>query len=77
MVRVREVEHGEVPAGLGCDRREPRGTEIAAAAGDTLLDAYLELERRLGRPLAGMEAMLEELNVALTAVAEEGTRESG
>jgi len=48
----------------------PAGIAIAAAAGETLLDAYLELERRLGRPLAEMESMLQELNAALAGVAE-------
>jgi hypothetical protein len=34
----------------------------------TTSDAYLELERRLGRPLAEFETVLEELNAMLTAV---------
>jgi DNA-binding MarR family transcriptional regulator len=55
----------------------PRGTAIAAAAGETLLDAYLELERRLERPLAEMEAALEELNAALTGVVDASSPVSG
>lgn len=46
-----------------------KGTAVATSAGEGLLDAYLELERRLGRPLAEMEAALEELNAALAVVA--------
>ena len=48
-----------------------KGTAVAAAAGEALLDAYLQLEHRLGRPLAEFESVLEELNAALTGVAEE------
>jgi DNA-binding MarR family transcriptional regulator len=48
-----------------------RGTAVAAAAGEALLDAYLELERRLPRPLAEVEAELDELNAALQRVVDE------
>ena len=55
----------------------PKGTSIAASAGEALLDAYLELERRLGGPLTEMDALLAKLNAALTSVAEGAPRERG
>jgi hypothetical protein len=48
-----------------------RGTAGAAAAGEALLDAYLELERRLPRPLAEVATELDELNAALQWVVDE------
>lgn len=47
----------------------PRGAEVTDAAGKALHGAYLELERRLPRPLRDYERMLDELNDALTPVA--------
>ena len=44
------------------------GTAVAHAAGEALHDAYLELERRLPRPRAEYERMLDELNEALQRV---------
>ena len=46
-----------------------RGIAVAAAAGEALLEAYVELERLLPRPLRDYELVLEELNEALTTVA--------
>ena len=43
----------------------PCGEATAAAAGAALADAYTELERRLPRPRAEYERMLEELNGAM------------
>ena len=53
-----------------------QGTAVARAAGEALHDAYLELERRLPRPRAEYERMLDELNQALGAVTGE-TRATG
>ena len=39
-----------------------RGKAVTDAAGDALLEAYLELERRLPRPLRDYELVLDELN---------------
>ena len=47
-----------------------RGTALAAAAGDALLEAYVELERRLPRPLRDYELVLDELNGELQGVVE-------
>ena len=47
-----------------------RGTRLAHDAGEALYDAYLELERRLPKPLRDYELVLEELNEALLGVAE-------
>jgi DNA-binding MarR family transcriptional regulator len=43
----------------------PGGAEAIRRAGPALHGAYLELERRLPRPLADYERMLDELNGAL------------
>jgi DNA-binding MarR family transcriptional regulator len=45
-----------------------RGEAVTRAAGPVLLDAYLELERRLPRSLRSYELMLDELNRALDGV---------
>ena len=46
----------------------PKGQAVTEAAGDALLDAYVELERRLPRRLAEYEHALDELNDALQGV---------
>jgi len=46
-------------------RLTPRGRRVAEATGDALLAAYLALERRLPRPLAEYERVLDELNASL------------
>jgi len=46
----------------------PRGKAVAAAAGDALHTVYLELERRLPRPLREYEVVLDALNEAMRAV---------
>ena len=46
----------------------PRGESVTRSAGPALLDAYLDLERRLPRPLAEYECLLDELNEALHGV---------
>jgi len=45
-----------------------QGTVVARAAGEALYGAYLELERRLPRPRAEYQRMLEELNEALGGI---------
>ena len=45
-----------------------RGEAVAAAAGDALHAAYLELERQLPRPLREYEAILDALNDAMNAI---------
>jgi DNA-binding MarR family transcriptional regulator len=47
-----------------------RGKATLQAADPALLDAYLEVERRLSRPLADYEAVFDELNAALQATLE-------
>ena len=47
-----------------------RGEATLQAADPALLDAYLEVERRLPRPLADYESVLDELNEALQATLE-------
>ena len=49
------------------------GEVVTEAAGEALLDAYLELERQLPGPLAHYERVLDELNAALQVVAEART----
>ena len=44
------------------------GEAVTRAAGPALLEAYLELERRLPRPLHAYELMLDELNEAMQGV---------
>jgi DNA-binding MarR family transcriptional regulator len=53
----------------------PRGADVLAAAGETLLLAYELLERQLGGPLTEHEAWFERLNDALSAVLAELTGE--
>lgn len=45
-----------------------RGEAVTRAADPALLTAYLELERRLPRPLGDYELMLDELNEAMQGV---------
>ena len=45
-----------------------KGARVTDAAGEALHDAYVELERRLPRPLAEYEDALDELNDALREV---------
>jgi DNA-binding MarR family transcriptional regulator len=53
-----------------------KGEAVTHAAGEALLDAYIELERRLPRPLAEYEHALDELNDALQHVLGEEPEES-
>ena len=46
----------------------PGGESVTRAAGPALLGAYLDLERKLPRPLAEYERLLDELNEALHGV---------
>lgn len=55
----------------------PRGIEVAAAAGDALYAAYLELETQLPGPLREYEAILDQLNTAMTAIVTGSNRGSG
>src|SRR4051812_29122188 len=52
-------------------RLTPRGRTVAEAAGGSLLDTYLALERHLPRPLATYERALDELNRSLELVLDE------
>ena len=54
----------------------PKGAALTEAAGETLLDAYVDLEQRLPRPLQEYEHALDELNEALQAVLGEEPEES-
>ncbi len=45
-----------------------RGGQVTRAAGPALQTAYVDLERRLPRPLAEYEQLLDELNEAMHAV---------
>ena len=49
-------------------RLTARGRTVAVAAGDALLETYLELERRLPHRLADYERALDELNQSLELV---------
>ncbi|WP_411277282.1 MarR family winged helix-turn-helix transcriptional regulator [Gaiella sp.] len=55
----------------------PRGIEVTRAAGDALHAAYLELERQLPRPLHEVEAVLDVLNEAMSAVAGQDDQAKG
>lgn len=55
----------------------PRGNAVTRTAGDALLAAYLELEQQLPRPLHEVEAVLDALNEALTAVVDAKARTTG
>jgi DNA-binding MarR family transcriptional regulator len=54
-----------------------RGEAVTRAADPALLEAYLELERRLPRPRGDYEQMLDELNAAMQDLLGEGTAEAG
>lgn len=55
----------------------PRGVEVAAAAGEALHTAYVDLEQRLPLPLRDYEAVLDQLNAALSAAVDAEARTTG
>jgi DNA-binding MarR family transcriptional regulator len=55
----------------------PRGKRVTVIAGEALLQTYLDLERRLPRPLQDYERVLDELNDALLGVVESSQPATG